>query len=194
MPKRYGKLFSHMLNVAARMDADFGRGTHFFLETSPQQTRLQKAIRQRVRLLSKTVCRMQDWDVYECQLPVRTDRTRHIVGTVDYTNKMRVSTAIVSIDSAWREAITETGEKFHFGGQVQGGVNVDTFWAWWRDKNGATDAVRVTPEVRRLLAPVRMRPVPLTPQAKDLRTLLTDHGSDAYKKLVRGAKIITPLL
>ena len=29
----------------------------------------------------------------------------------------------------------------------------------------------------------------LTPEADALRTLLTDHGSDAYNKLVRGAKV-----
>lgn len=48
---RYGKNFSHMLRVAAKLDADYGKGAHFLIETSAQQTRLQKAILQRVRKL-----------------------------------------------------------------------------------------------------------------------------------------------
>lgn len=194
MPKRYGKSFSHMLNVAARLNADFGRGTHFFLETSPQQTRLQKAIRQRVKLLSKTVYTLQDWDVYECQLPGRTERTRHIAGRVGWKQEFVVTPAITAINSETREAVAETGAIYVLGGHVQGGPGVDTKWAWWRDKQRATDVLRITMEVRDALLSKRKRPAPLMQQAEDLKTLLTDHGSEAYKALVRGAKIITHLL
>lgn len=131
-------------------------GHDWQIQTAPYTTVQQKAIRRMQRdLLSKTVHDVQDWDVYECQLPGREGRTRHIVGGVDHRNTMRVSPAIVSIDSTLREATAETGEQFHFGARVQGGVEVDTYFAWWRDKQGATDVVRVTMEVRDSLLSIR---------------------------------------
>ena len=91
---------------------------------------------------------VQSWEIYECQLPGHPRRTRHVVGKVNFAGEVAVSPALISINSSSREAEDETGSVWVFGGQVQGSPGVDTKWAWWRDKNGATDVKCVTQEVR----------------------------------------------
>ena len=91
---------------------------------------------------------MQSWDAYECQLPGLPRRTRHIVGKINHAGEIVVSAALISITPQTREAESETGAVYVFGGQVQGSPGVDTKFAWWRDKNGATDVECVTMEVR----------------------------------------------
>ena len=51
---RYSKGFTRVLAAAAALYVRSGKQTEFLFETSTQQTRLQKAIRQRVDLLHKT--------------------------------------------------------------------------------------------------------------------------------------------
>ncbi len=91
---------------------------------------------------------IQHWDVYECQLPGRAKRTRHVVGRVGRNQDFVVTLAITHVHRATREVTTETGATYVFGGYVQGGVEVDTYFAWWRDKQCATDVVRVTSNVK----------------------------------------------
>lgn len=91
---------------------------------------------------------VQSWDVYELTLPGRAERTRHIVGKINHAGEIKVSVALISINSETREAQDETGAVYVFGNQVQGSPGVDTKWAWWRDKHGATDVECLTMEVR----------------------------------------------
>lgn len=58
---RYSKSFTRAIQKAAETQVRHGRGTHFLFETQTMQTRLQKAIRQRVRLLSKRVPEREDF-------------------------------------------------------------------------------------------------------------------------------------
>jgi hypothetical protein len=153
MTLRYGKNFSHMLNVAARLDADFGRGTHFLLETSPQQTRLQKAIRQRVKLLSKNK-RRGPTEIFSAAPP-----------------------SIVDLLAAQKnvEWLQQPGEH-SFSDELNGISAADKLKEILLKSPGVAVEDYASDEV-------------LTPSGEVLRTLLADHGSDAYKALVRGAKV-----
>jgi hypothetical protein len=88
------------------------------------------------------------WDVYEVQLPGRAERTMHVVGRVGWKQEFVVTDALICINDKTREAVTVTGARYEFGGYVQGGVEVDSYFAWWRDKQCATDVVRVTGNVK----------------------------------------------
>lgn len=115
----------------------------------PEGTRAA-AVAALAKLAAETI-HMQSWDVYEVTLPGRTERTRHLVGKTNHAGEIVVTSALAVILPATREAITETDEIYVFGQQVQGSPGVDTKFAWWRDKQGATDAVCVTTEIRDLL-------------------------------------------
>lgn len=56
--------------------------------------------------------------------------------------------AVTDVRAETREVTTETGATYVFGGYVQGGAEVGTYWSWWRDKQGAIDVVRVTSNVK----------------------------------------------
>jgi hypothetical protein len=98
--------------------------------------------------LAEETIHMQSWDVYEVTLPGRTERTKHLVGKINHHGEIVATSALVSINTATREAITETDQIYVFGGQVQGSPGVDTKFAWWRDKQGATEVECITAEVR----------------------------------------------
>ncbi len=49
MPKRFGKGFGPTLLAAVKLQLSHGKRTEFLFETSAQQTRLQKAIRELFR-------------------------------------------------------------------------------------------------------------------------------------------------
>jgi hypothetical protein len=100
---------------------------------------------------------LQSWDVYVCQLPSHVHRTRHLVGKINHYGEIVVTTALISINSVTREAESETGEIYVFGGQVQGSPGVDTKWSWWRDKHGATEVKCITQEVKDALLSNRER-------------------------------------
>ena len=100
---------------------------------------------------------MQSWDVYECQLSSRTERTRHAVGKINFAGEAVISAALISINSETREAKDETGAIYILGGQVQGSPGVDTKFSWWRDKQSATEVTRITIEIRDALLPKRER-------------------------------------
>jgi hypothetical protein len=100
---------------------------------------------------------LQSWDVYVCKLPNQPFRTRHIVGKINHYGEIVVTSALISINSVTREAESETGEIYVFGGQVQGSPGVDTKWSWWRDKQGATEVKCITPEVKDALLSNRER-------------------------------------
>lgn len=101
--------------------------------------------------LAEETIHMQSWDVYEVTLPGRPERTRHLVGKINHAGEILVTSTLVAILPATREAITEADEIYVFGGQVQGSPGVDTKFAWWCGKNGATDVVCVTTVIRDLL-------------------------------------------
>lgn len=104
-----------------------------------------------------TATSIQHWDVYECQLPGKAERTMHIVGRTGWKQEFVVTDALICIRDETCMATTETGARYEFGGYVQGGVEVDTYFAWWRDKQGATDVVRITSNVKASLLPKRMQ-------------------------------------
>lgn len=91
---------------------------------------------------------VQSWDIYECQLPDRSMRTRHVVGKVNFAGEVVVSEALLSLNPEAREAEDEAGALYVLGQQVQGSIGVDTKFAWWRDKRGATEVKCITREVR----------------------------------------------
>lgn len=107
--------------------------------------------------LEQEVASIQHWDVYEVQLPGKTERTQHVVGRVGWKQDFVVTDALVDINDKTRIATTVTGARYELGGYVQGGVEVDTYWAWWRDKQGAVDVVRVTANVKASLLSKRER-------------------------------------
>jgi len=104
----------------------------------------------------QNIC-IQHWDVYEVQLPGEAERTQHVVGRVGWKQDFVVTDALVGINDETRIASTVAGARYELGGYVQGGVEVDTYWAWWRDKQGAVDVVRVTGNVKASLLSNRER-------------------------------------
>jgi hypothetical protein len=100
---------------------------------------------------------LQSWDVYVCKLPNQLFRTRHIVGKINHYGEIVVTSALISINSVTREAESETGEIYVFGGQVQGSPGVDTKWSWWCDKQGATEVECITAEIKDALLSMRER-------------------------------------
>lgn len=91
---------------------------------------------------------VQSWDIYECQLPDRSVRTRHVVGKVNFAGEVVVSEALLSLNPETREAKDEAGALYVLGQQVQGSIGVDTKFTWWRDKEGATEVKCITMDVR----------------------------------------------
>jgi hypothetical protein len=110
--------------------------------------------------------KIKHWDVYEVQLPGKTERTQHIVGRAGWKQDFVVTDALVGINDETRIASTVVGARYELGEYVQGGVEVDTYWAWWRDKQSAADVVRVTANVKASLLSSREHNTgfePLTP-------------------------------
>lgn len=121
----------------------------------PEGTRAA-AVAALAKLAEETI-HVESWDVYEATLPGRTERTRHLVGKMNHAGEIVVTSALVAILPATREAITEADVIYVFGCQVQRTLGVDTKWAWWCDRQGATDAVCVITEIRDLLPKLRMK-------------------------------------
>jgi hypothetical protein len=115
---------------------------------------------------------VESWEVYEVQLPGRTERTRHIVGLRGWHREGVVSSAITAVDAATNRFTTESGRIYMVRGGTGGNLDSEYVWRRWMRVNSATGAKNVTLWVKELLTVVvtgwqfREHPHPQDPRRK----------------------------
>jgi hypothetical protein len=96
---------------------------------------------------------LDSWSVYQIDMGrLNEPATRHLVGLVPDTFRMRVSTPVIRFDPAKRRALTQSGRVYSLAGRADVNGAGLYVWHWWKCANHLPDGLDVTRDVLTELA------------------------------------------